>query len=217
MEQRHAAGVGSLYVEDGRRSRSRVRGAILLARHGSHEEVGLRLSGRSDIPLSDQGRAEAARLADRLDSLRLAALHSSPRRRARETAAVVAERQGNAVELADALDEIDFGAWTGASFAALADDPNWQWWNRQRATAGTPGGEDMSAATARAVRHIDNIEKDGPVLCVSHCDVIRGVVAHYLGLSADRLLPFDCDPGSLTTLAPAHDGARLVTLNERPI
>jgi len=74
----------------------------------------------------------------------------------------------------------------------------------------------MAAATRRAVAEIETLEEEGPVLCVSHCDVIRGIVAHYLGLDADRLLSFDCDPASLTTLALYEGGGRVVTLNERP-
>lgn len=189
---------------------------MLLARHGSHAEVGTVLSGRSEIGLSDRGRAEAARLADRLSGTALAAVQSSPRRRARETAEIVADGRGLTVEIVDALDEIDFGDWSGRSFAALGDDPAWRAWNAARATSATPAGETMASATARAVRHIQAIDgASGPVLCVSHCDVIRGVVAHYLGLGFDSLFAFDIDPASLTTLA-LHDGApRVVALNER--
>jgi broad specificity phosphatase PhoE len=191
--------------------------AVFLARHASHDEVGRVLSGRSDIALSTRGRGEAARLADRLAGVPLAAIYSSPRRRARETAQVVAERHGLPVEDAEGLDEIDFGAWTGRSFEALADDPDWRRWNAQRGTAATPAGEDMVAATARAVRQIEAVAGDAPVLCVSHCDIIRGVVAHYLGLDMGRLLGFDVDPGSVTTLALFPGGGRIVALNERPL
>lgn len=175
------------------------------------------LSGRSDIAISEEGRIEAARLADRLDGVPLAAIYSSPRRRARETAEAVAERHGLPVQDAAGLDEIDFGAWTGRPFHALADDPDWRRWNAERGTAATPGGEDMAAATARAVRQIEAVAGDDPVLCVSHCDIIRGVVAHYLGLDMGRLLGFDVDPASLTTLALFPGGARIVALNERPL
>ena len=73
----------------------------------------------------------------------------------------------------------------------------------------------MAGATARAVRHIEAVAGERPVLCVSHCDIIRGVVAYYLGLDANRLLAFDVDPASLTTLVLHGSGARLVALNER--
>jgi broad specificity phosphatase PhoE len=191
---------------------------VFLARHASHDEVGRVLSGRSDIAINADGRAEAGRLADRLAGVPIAAIHSSPRRRARETAIIVAGRHDLPVNNADALDEIDFGAWMGRSFADLDCDPAWARWNDARGTAATPDGEDMSAATARAVRHIEQVAGEKPVLCVSHCDIIRGVVAHYLGLDADRLLGFDVDPASLTELALYGDGSgRVVALNERPM
>jgi len=186
----------------------------LLARHGSHDEVGLVLSGRSEIPLNQAGRGEAEQLAEKLRQVPLAAIHSSPRRRAWETAAIVAARHDLSVTVVDALDEIDFGEWTGSRFDALAADPRWTLWNDARASARTPGGEDMAGVVGRAVDHIAGVP-DG-TLCVSHCDIIRGVVAHYLGLDLDRLLAFDVDPASLTTLAlHSSSGGRVVALNER--
>ena len=190
---------------------------IYLARHASHDEVGIVLSGRSDIAINGSGRAEAARLARRLASVPLAAVYSSPRPRARQTAAIVAQARALTVMDADGLDEIDFGTWTGKPFDMLADDPAWQQWNERRGSAATPEGEDMNTATARAVRHIEAVAGTAPVLCVSHCDIIRGVVAHYLGLDADRLLGFDVDPASLTQLALYPGGGRVVALNERPL
>ncbi|WP_156678237.1 histidine phosphatase family protein [Sphingomonas profundi] len=193
---------------------------IFLARHASHDEVGRVLSGRSEIALSAAGRAEAAALADMLAGVPIAAVHSSPRRRARETAEAVSSARALPVLEADALDEVDFGDWAGRSFDALAGDPDWHRWNAARATAPTPGGETMRAATMRAVAHLGAIVGPGadgaPVLCVSHCDIIRGVVAHYLGLDLDRLLGFDIDPASLTTVELDGDRGRIVALNERP-
>ncbi len=191
---------------------------VLLARHGSHGEIGHVLSGRSDIALSDTGRAEAARLAARLAGVTLGAVHSSPRRRATETAAAVAEGRDLDVLCVDALDEIDFGGWSGRSFAALEDEAEWLRWNAARGSAAIPGGETMIAASRRAVRHIDELGPDGAtILCVSHCDVIRGVVAHYLGLALDRILSFDIDPGSLSALAIWPGGGRVASLKERPL
>jgi ribonuclease H / adenosylcobalamin/alpha-ribazole phosphatase len=191
-----------------------VTATILLARHGSHDEVARVLSGRSEIALNAAGRAEAGRLAERLAATPLAAIHSSPRARARETAEIVAARRDMNVEIVDALDEIDFGAWTGMSFAELEGDPAWAHWNAQRGAATPPGGESAGAATGRARAHIEAIEGE-TVLCVSHCDVIRGLAAHYLGVHPDRMLGFDCDPASLTTLRLGEGWARVVALNER--
>ena len=190
---------------------------ILLARHGVHAEVGHVLSGRSEIALSPGGRADAERLAIWLDRGRIASLHVSPRARTRETAEPVAGRRGLTATIAPALDEIDFGAFTGRSFAALDADPAWRRWNAERDSARCPGGETMAQAVERAWRYIHAIPaSDAPALCVTHCDVIRGLVARHFGLPFTAIYRFNCDPGSVTTLALDEAGTRLVALNERP-
>lgn len=176
------------------------------------------LSGRSEIGLDDRGRVEALRLAERLAATPLRSIRSSPRRRALETAEAVAEKHDLLVVADDALDEIDFGAWSGRRFDTLDDDPRWRQWNAERGSATTPAGEIMAAVAARGVAAAEaDAAAGGEVLHVTHCDVIRGVVAHYLGLDQDRVLAFDCDPGSLTTLAIHPGGGRVVSLNERPL
>ena len=189
---------------------------IHLLRHGRHAEVGQVLSGRSEIGLSEAGQAEVAAMSAHLAAYPIASIHSSPRRRTRETAAPIAARTGLPVLVAHALDEIDFGRFAGSSFDALAGDPDWQDWNARRATARCPGGESMAEAIDRAWAFISAIPAaQTPALCVSHCDVIRGIVARLLGLDFDRIFAFDCDPASLTTVMLDGSDARLVTLNER--
>ncbi|WP_341207507.1 histidine phosphatase family protein [uncultured Sphingomonas sp.] len=188
--------------------------SILLARHGHHQEVGRILSGRSDISLDEQGHAEAAALARLVGSRGVTRIVTSPRARTRETAAVVAAASHRPVVVEAALDEVDFGDFTGRSFAALDGDPDWERWNAERGTARCPGGETMGEAVARAVAFVAGCG-EGVTLCVSHCDVIRGVVAHYLGLPLARIFSLGCDPGSVTTLALEGEGAMVVALNER--
>jgi probable phosphoglycerate mutase len=190
---------------------------ILLARHGTHAEVGHVLSGRSEIGLSAEGHTQAARLARWLDRTPLASIHVSPRARTRQTAAPVASARALLPIVAPALDEIDFGAFTGRDFDALDHDADWKRWNADRDTARCPGGETMVEAVERAWRYIHTIpDADAPALCVTHCDVIRGLVARHLGVAFTRIYGFDCDPGSVTTLNIDDAGTRLVSLNERP-
>ncbi|WP_207101105.1 histidine phosphatase family protein [Paracoccus shandongensis] len=188
-----------------------------LVRHGSHDDLGTWLSGRTrDIALNAGGRAETAALAQRLARRGVAAIATSPRRRTAETAAILGQGLGLAPMQADALDEIDFGAWSGARFSDLDADPAWRHWNAARATAPTPGGETMGAAVARAVAHLDGLAEQGggPVLCVSHCDVIRGVVAHALGLSLDNILRFEIAPASISwVMAHGQGSFHVLTLN----
>jgi broad specificity phosphatase PhoE len=50
---------------------------------------------------------------------------------------------------------------------------------------------------------------------VTHCDIIRGVIAHYLGLSLDNILRFDVEPASISTIEINRWGGRVRSINER--
>lgn len=191
---------------------------VFLVRHGSHGDVGQRLTGRGpEGGLTARGREEAAAAAETLAARGVAAVYASPRRRTQETAATVAQRCGLAVGIVDGLDEIDFGDWTGRRFEDLVGDPAWDRWNSARASAAPPGGETMAVAVARAAGFLEGLAVEGPVACVSHCDVIRGVVAHYLGLSLDNLLRFEVAPASITTLDLWPGGGSVVEVNRLPL
>ncbi|MGK2910136.1 MAG: histidine phosphatase family protein [Sphingobium sp.] len=189
---------------------------ILLVRHAVHAEVGKILTGRGvQVSLSDVGVGQAVRLTDALADRLVAAIQSSPQLRCRETAEILAQRLNATVQIVDALDEIDFGAWTGMGFPELEHDPLWQRWNSERSAAAPPGGENMTQAVGRCVDHLAALTP-GPsqtVLCVTHADIIRGIIAHFLGLSLDNILRFDVDPASVSELLIGPDWARLTSLN----
>lgn len=169
------------------------------------------------MALSENGLAQAGALADGLASIPLAAVYSSPVDRARVTAAAIGARQALVPEVEDGLDEIDFGDWTGRSFASLDGNPLWNDWNAHRSRAAPPGGESMAQATGRALTALDRIaarHPDASVAAVTHCDIIRGVIAHHLGLGLDNLLRFDVDPASVSRLAIGGWGARVMSINE---
>ncbi|MFO6446110.1 histidine phosphatase family protein [Erythrobacter sp. NE805] len=192
---------------------------ILLVRHGTTRDIGRVLTGRGgDLPLSEAGRSEVGALAARLAAGRLDALQTSPVRRARETAAAIGEAAGLAPLVASPLEEVDFGEWTGRSFADLAPDPGWQAWNSERADACPPGGETIGAVQARVLAHLREVARSAAgsvVAMVSHADVIRACVAGIIGLSLSRILALTIDPASVTRIEAGEWGERLVTLNER--
>jgi probable phosphoglycerate mutase len=192
---------------------------VLLVRHAAHVELGRLLSGRRrDIALSAQGLEQAAILGDLLGTQELAAVYSSPRERAWYTAREVAEPHGIKVTAEERLDEIDFGDWTGRSYAELGGEPAWTEWNEQRGSARVPGGETMGEATDRAFGFLEEAARenaDRTIVAVSHCDVIRGVVARCMGLALDNVLRFDVDPASVSRVAIGSWGSRVLSVNER--
>jgi broad specificity phosphatase PhoE len=103
-------------------------------------------------------------------------------------------------------------------FDTLEGDPAWSEWNEQRGSARPPNGESMAEAAERAAAALEAIAAghDGAtVACVSHCDIVRGLIARIIGLPLDNLLRFDADPASVSRLALGNWGARVMTVNER--
>lgn len=191
---------------------------VFLVRHGSHDRLDRILCGRMPgVGLSREGRAEAERVAERLQAERVGALYSSPLQRARETAEAIAARLGLEARLLDGLQEIDFGDWTGAALETLHADPRWGPWNRSRSLTRPPGGESMAEAQVRAVRAVEAVRARHPdegVALVSHGDVIKALVCCWLGLDLDHYDRFDIDPGSLTTAVVGDWGVRILRVNE---
>ncbi len=170
------------------------------------------------MALSAEGLEQAQIVADLLAVEPLAAVYSSPRERAWYTARSIAEAHELDVSVSGGLDEVDFGDWSGMAFNQLEGDPAWNAWNEERATARPPCGESMAEAVARSTGALEAIAADhagAAVACVSHCDIIRGVLAHYLGLPLGNMLRFDIDPASVSRLALGSWGARIMTVNER--
>ena len=194
---------------------------FLLIRHAAHIHLDKLFSGRMPgVPLSETGRAQAARLGAALASEPIDRIVHSPLDRTRETAAAIAAARDSAVPVAAAagLIEIDLGDWTGRSWQDFGDDPAWRDWNERRGSARIPGGETMGEAQARIVGCLAALarEADGrTVAVVSHSDMIRAAVAHVLELPLDRLLSFDVDVASVTRVVWGEWGARLLSLNER--
>jgi broad specificity phosphatase PhoE len=192
---------------------------ILLIRHAQTDAVGAWLAGRStDLSLNQCGRAQAARLCDRLGRVNLSAVYSSPLPRAIETAAPLARDRGLRVEPMLELVEVEFGEWTGARFEDLAGDPRWTRFNQNRSMADVPGGERATEVQARIAHALELARERHPnqtLVFVSHADVIRYAVLHILGAPLDFVHRFEISPASITSVALHEHGATLLSVNER--
>src|SRR4051812_38596523 len=116
---------------------------FFLVRHASVDAIGQFLAGRAPgIHLNEEGRRQVNRLAREFTGRRFDAVYSSPMERALETAAAF-RSCANAFDIAPQISEIDFGDWTGKSFAHLDQDEHWRRFNAERAATRIPGGELM--------------------------------------------------------------------------
>jgi broad specificity phosphatase PhoE len=196
-------------------------GTVFLVRHARHSVVDQILVGRGqDVQLSDDGRQETGELARWFSDKRVNVVQSSPRRRARETAEPLAATLGTTAEIEQALDEIDFGRWTGLSFEELAPDPHWRSWNAARSTTRPPDGETMAEAQTRIVGHIERVGRRlgrEHAIMVSHCDVIRAALLHVLNWPIDAWHQIDIEPASVSTIVIGSRGLSIGDINQRRV
>ncbi|MET1021401.1 MAG: histidine phosphatase family protein [Arthrobacter sp.] len=181
---------------------------VLLVRHGETPTTGMVLPGRAPgLHLSDRGRAQAERVADRLSGLPVDALYSSPLERACETAEPTAARTGLSVKHDDGLLECDFGGWTGAAIADLAVLPEWQTVQHSPSEFRFPDGESFPEMQARIVGALEVLtaaHAGGVVVGFSHADPIKAAVAHALGTPLDLFQRIFISPGSVSAISFAE-------------
>lgn len=177
---------------------------LLLIRHGeSSANAEGRLQGRLDFSLSERGRRESERLADRLAQLSIAALYASPLRRARETAEIVAQRLDIAVvEHADLM-ERDVGAMTGLTREEIvAQFPQYARARidvREVEVDGFELDEPFAERVAHVIAAIVSGHSNETVAVVTHGGVIGSYMRQSLGMPLSRRGPFAIDNASITT------------------
>jgi probable phosphoglycerate mutase len=188
---------------------------LLLLRHAVTEHTGARLSGWSPgLHLSEDGRQQAERLAERLAPVALDAIYASPLERCQETAAALADARGLKVEPLEDLGEVHYGDWTGRELKELARQPLWKTVQTTPSAARFPDGESIFEMQARAVLAVERLREAHPgqvVAACSHADVIKALTCHYLSLHLDLFQRVAVSPASLTAIAfgPAPSLLRL--------
>ncbi|AJC58203.1 MULTISPECIES: histidine phosphatase family protein [Streptomyces] len=188
---------------------------ILLARHGQTEwSVSGRHTGRTDIPLLDEGRRGAKLLGERLhhapwDGLPDVEVRTSPLVRAKETCELAGF--GPRAQEWDALLEIDYGAYEGLTPAQIkADRPDWLIWRD-----GVPAGETLAEVSARADAVVDWARSaDRDVLVFAHGHILRVLGARWLGLDVSFAARLRLAPTSLSVLGWAYGEPAVVSWND---
>jgi len=191
---------------------------VLLVRHGQTPTTGKVLPGRAaGLHLADQGRAQAAAVAERIAQLpRIDAVYASPLERARETAAPIAKAIGQRVTIDKGLFECDFGDWTGAQLSQLMKKPEWTTVQRAPSTFRFPGGESFTEMQTRMVSTLDRLRRahpGGTIVCVSHADPIKAAVAHAMGTHLDLFQRIVIGTCSVSAIAYSHHGPIVLTVN----
>ncbi|MBB0246217.1 histidine phosphatase family protein [Streptomyces alkaliphilus] len=161
---------------------------IVLWRHGQTSwNLEHRFQGTTDIPLTDEGRAQARRAAGMLARLRPDAIISSDLSRAADTAAELAALTGLEIRRDEALRETYAGVWQGLTheeIRARHGDEYAAWKRGEPVRRG--GGELESEVADRAApvveRHAEKLPENGTLVVVSHGGTIRTTIGRLIGL-----------------------------------
>jgi broad specificity phosphatase PhoE len=175
--------------------RARVRLVeVWLLRHAETEwSRDGRHTGRTDVPLTEEGRARARELAHRIAGRAFALVLSSPLSRALETA----ELAGLVPQVRDDLVEFDYGEYEGITTAQIRERrPDWYLWRD-----GSPKGETAEDVGRRVDRVIEEaLRADGDVALVAHGHVLRALAARWVEQPASFGGRLRLDTGTISVL-----------------
>ena len=181
---------------------------LVLVRHGetiANREF--RYIGTSDDALTEHGQVQAVELAGALSVLPVAAVYSSPRQRAYQTALPIASRHGLTVQVLDDLREANFGTWEGLSRSEVVarstqDAEHLFAWERDTAVA-TPGGESLEAMHLRVSAVVEKLVQAHPdqtVVLVSHVGPIKAILCAALGAPVSAAFRIFLDPATISVV-----------------
>ncbi len=188
-------------------------GPLLVVRHGETEWSRLgRHTGRTDLALTDLGRAQAIAAAPVIDGLldghRITRVFTSPRRRAIETARLAL---ADSAVVDERLAEFDYGDYEGLlTDEILERQPSWNLWRD-----GCPGGELPGDVAARCDAFLDElddvVDEDGheAIVVVCHGHLSRALVSRAVGWSVDTAGGLDNGTASVALVA-GHKGHRVL-------
>jgi probable phosphoglycerate mutase len=193
---------------------------ILLIRHATNDWVKTgKLAGWTPgVHLSEHGNQQAAALGERLASEKIHAIYSSPLERTVETAeAIAAHHPSLTVQKIEGIGEVKYGTWQGQELGKLRRRKAWGLVQHVPSRMQFPDGETMRGAQIRAVNTIEDLVQKHPrqtIALVFHSDVIKMVVAHYMGVHLDLFQRIMISPASLSILQLGAGMPFIVCVND---
>ncbi len=196
---------------------------IYLIRHGEIARAEpRRFVGQQDLPLTEKGRAQMARLAEYLAARSVAGIIASPLSRCLTSAAILHARLGGEeVKVVADLREICLGAWEGKSVEEVRHFFPGDWEARGKNMAGfrPPAGESFNALLDRvwpAFLKVADVAEDTRVAIVAHAGVNRVLLCRILGMPLCHLFRLEQDYGCVNILRRDQTGFRVALVNFRP-
>jgi probable phosphoglycerate mutase len=177
---------------------------IYLLRHAqsSANTKGILAGQDNSVELSKKGAKEANEIVGYLESLKIVKVYSSPLTRCLQTITPFMTRNSEIdFEVDPRLIEMNYGKWSGRKLSSLARDSRWKKVINKPSSFTFPEGESFKQMRSRVDRLLaDLVSQKGPVLLVTHGDIIKMILASALALPIDRFQSFVAEPASISTI-----------------
>ena len=174
------------------------------------------LAGQDDsVELSKAGFKQAESLISYLSAIKFSKVYSSPLTRCIQTIAPFMEKNSKLdFQVDNRVIEMNYGKWSGRKLAVLSKDPKWK--NVQNNPAGFtfPQGESFKSMRKRVDLALADLKtKKGPILVVTHGDIIKMAITSSLGLPINRFQSFVVEPASLSIINLEKSGTTILQSN----
>lgn len=192
---------------------------LILIRHGEtlwNKEN--RVQGLSDIELSKAGIDQARKLALSLKNESIGAIHSSPLKRAQQTAEIINHFHGRQIETHPELVEMDMGDFEGVSFKELMTRENdfIRRWVAKPDSIRMPNGETLAELQNRAWIAFNRIlDRDENAIIVSHNFTIAAILCRLRNISLQEFRSTCVDNASKTVIRIQNNEAQVDVINDR--
>ncbi len=193
---------------------------ILLIRHAVNDFVKTgKLAGWTPgVHLNEEGQAQAQALGKRLADKPIDYLYASPLERTMETAEAIRQHHPHlTIQQTIELGEVRYGDWEGMEINKLTGRKMWQVVQQYPSRAEFPNGETMRGVQTRAVNAVEALVAAHPretVAVVTHADIIKMVLAHFLGMHLDEFQRIVITPASISMLSLGFGRPYVGTMND---
>ncbi len=197
---------------------------IIFVRHGKTPTTGTKLPGRApNLHLSNEGESQAETVAKEIENSsssflgsKVSAVYASPMERTQETAKPIAKTLNLRLRTLQGLNECDFGDWTGRRLRDLSKLKSWSIIQKQPSSFRFPNGESFTEMQNRMQKTVDKILERHPgetVVCVSHADPIKAILASAVGTPLDLFQRIVVGPCSTSVVLYTKERPLVLTLN----
>jgi probable phosphoglycerate mutase len=174
------------------------------------------LAGQDDsVELSKVGFKQAESLVSYLSAIKFSKVYSSPLTRCIQTIAPFMEKNSKIdFQIENRVIEMNYGKWSGRKLAVLSKDSKWKSVQNNPAGFTFPQGESFKSMRRRVDLALADLKKKkGPILVVTHGDIIKMAITSSLGLPINRFQSFVVEPASLTVINLEKSGATILQSN----